>query len=100
MPKNKFIEKIEKHPAEILRFGVRKLGVFGSCIRNEERPESDVDLLVEFEPESRKLINLVNLGEFLEELFGRQVELVTPESLSPYMGPGILKEVQYATLAA
>ena len=98
--KNKFIEKIENHPAEIRRFGVRRLGIFGSCIRNEERPESDVDLIVEFEPQSKRLANLVELGDFLEELFGRRVELVTPESLSPYLGPGILEEVQYAKLAA
>src|SRR2546423_6920671 len=97
---NKFLEQLEAHEADLRRLGVRSLGLFGSCARSEENTESDVDLLVEFEPEHKTLSNLVELGDFLETLFGRRVELVTPEGLSPYLAPKILREAQYARFAA
>ena len=97
---NRFMQQLESRRSELQSFGLRRIGLFGSCVRGEERPDSDVDLLVEFEPDRKTLSNLVDLGEFLETLFQRHVELVTPESLSPYLGPNILREVQYARLAA
>jgi predicted nucleotidyltransferase len=97
---SKFLEQLEIRQADLRRFGVRRVGLFGSCARGEERPDSDVDVLVDFEPGRKTLANLVDLGDFLEALFQRRVELVTPESLSPYLGPNILREVQYARLAA
>jgi len=97
---NKFLERLEARQADLRRFGVRRVGLFGSCLRGEERPDSDVDLLVDFEPGRKTLANLVDLADFLETLFQRHVELLTPESLSPYLGPDILREVQYARLAA
>ena len=97
---NRFLEQLEAHQSDLRRFGVHRVGLFGSCAHGEEHSESDVDLLVEFEPERKTLANLVEFGDFLEGLFGRRVELVTPESLSPYFGPNILREVQYARLAA
>ena len=59
-----------------------------------------MDLLMHFEPGRKTLAPLVELGDYLEALFGRRVELITPESLSPYLGPNILREVRYARLAA
>jgi predicted nucleotidyltransferase len=97
---NKYLQQLQTHRTELLRWGVQRLGLFGSCLRGDERADSDVDLLVEFAPGSKTLANLVELAEFLEALFGRRVELVTPESLSPYIGPHILREVQYAQVAA
>jgi predicted nucleotidyltransferase len=98
--KNRFIETLEEKRNELRRFGIRRLGLFGSCARGAERPDSDVDLLVEFEPGQKTLANLVRLGDFLEGLFERRVEVITRESFSPYLGPSILREVQYAELAA
>jgi predicted nucleotidyltransferase len=97
---NWFIQQLEARRSELRAFGLRRLGLFGSCARGEERPGSDVDLLVEFEPSRKTLSNLVDLGDFLEALFHRRVELITPESLSPYLGPNILREVHYVQLAA
>lgn len=97
---NKFLEKLEAHQSDLERLGVRRIGLFGSCLRGDQRPDSDVDVLVEFDEENRKLANLVELGDYLEMIFGRHVELLTPESLSPYIGPHILREVQYAEIAA
>ena len=75
--------------------GVRRLGLFGSFRRGDQRPESDVDLLVEFQPGRKSFDTFMSLAFFLESILGRRVELVTPESLSPYIGPLILREVQY-----
>jgi predicted nucleotidyltransferase len=79
--------------------GVKQLGLFGSFVRGEQRAESDVDLLVEFLPGQKSFDNFMQLGFLLEELLGRRVELVTPESLSPYIRPHIIDEVQYAPVA-
>src|SRR5437763_11880402 len=97
---NKFLAAMEAHRLELRRFGVRQIGLFGSCLRGDETPKSDVDLLVEFEAGRKTLANLVDLGDFLEVLFHRRVELITREALSPYIGPHILNEVHYAALAA
>jgi hypothetical protein len=80
--------------------GVRKIGLFGSFVRGEQHPDSDIDLLVEFEAGKKTFDAFMELSFFLEEVFQRRIELVTVESLSPYIGPHILKEVEYAALAA
>jgi len=97
---SKFLDQLEARREDLLRFGVNRVGVFGSCLRGEERADSDLDVLVDFAPGRKTLANLVDLADFLEALFRRRVELVTPESLSPYIGPHILREVQYAQIAA
>jgi predicted nucleotidyltransferase len=61
---------------------------------------SDVDLLVEFEPSRKTFDNFITLTFLLEDHLQRRVELVPVESLSPYIGPSILEEVKYASLAA
>lgn len=67
------------------RFCVKRIGVFGSFARGEQKDTSDVDILVEFEKPT--FDNFMNLAFFLEDLFQRKVDLVTPNSLSPYIGP-------------
>ncbi len=78
-------------------YGVKQIGLFGSFVRDEGKEDSDVDFLVDFEKEKKTLSNLVNLGEFLEDLFEKKVDIITPQGLSPFIGPHILKEVQYAS---
>jgi hypothetical protein len=80
--------------------GVRRLGLFGSFVRGEQRPDSDIDLLVEFDPQRKTFDTFMELSFFLEEVLQHRIELVTVESLSPYLGPHILKEVEYVPLAA
>jgi predicted nucleotidyltransferase len=91
---------ISENQEKIRSFGVRRCGLFGSFLRDEVSPTSDVDLFVEFEPDQKTFLNFVNLSFFLEEVLGRKVELVTPESLSPYIGPDILNEVEYVGAAS
>ncbi len=73
------------------RFGVKRIGVFGSYARGEGREASDIDVLVEFrEPTFKHFMGLVF---YLEELLGRPVDLVTVKALSPYIAPMVKKEV-------
>ncbi|MBM3130680.1 MAG: nucleotidyltransferase family protein [Chloroflexi bacterium] len=95
--KDRVLKLIGENRSAIKSLGVRKLGLFGSFARDEQNDQSDVDLIVEFEPDKKSFDNFVQLAYLLEDLLGRRVELVTPESLSPYIGPRILKEVEYAT---
>jgi predicted nucleotidyltransferase len=78
--------------------GVARLGIFGSVARGETRTDSDVDALVEFQPEARSIDNLMAVGDALESAFHRRVDLVTEASLSPYIAPHILREVRYVDL--
>lgn len=89
---------LEEHQNDIMKFGVERIGLFGSYVRGEQNSSSDIDFLVQFSRGAKKIHNLVGLGDFLEELMGKKVELITKESLSPYIGPYILKEVQYAAI--
>jgi uncharacterized protein len=98
--KHDIFRLIQGHQLRLRALGVHRLGLFGSFVRGEQTPDSDVDLLVEFEPSRKTFDNFMTLSFFLEELLRRRVELVTPESLSPFLGPHILAEVEYAALAA
>lgn len=91
---------LQEHQTEIRSFGVRRLGVFGSFAKGAQRADSDVDLLVEFEEGAKNIDNFVGLALLLEDTMGRRVDLLTPESLSPYMSQRILREMQYVTDAA
>ena len=86
--------------AEILGLGVRRLALFGSVQRNEARVDSDVDVLVEFAPGQKSFDRLLALGDLLEAQLARRIELVTLESLSPYIGPYILAEARDVVRAA
>ncbi|MBN1935463.1 MAG: nucleotidyltransferase family protein [Anaerolineae bacterium] len=77
---------------------IRKLAFFGSVLRQDFRPDSDVDVLVEFHPDARVgLIALAGMELELAQIIGRRVDLNTPRSLSPYFRAGVIAEaeVQY-----
>ena len=76
------------------KFKVKEIGIFGSWVRGEESEESDVDILVE----SYKPIGweFIDFKEFLEEILGRKMDLVTVRALKPQLKDKILKEVVYA----
>lgn len=80
-------------------FGVKCCGSFGSFLRGEPTADSDVGLLVEFEPEQKTFDNFMHLAFFLEDTFGRKVELLISESLNRFSGPIILHEVEYGVIA-
>ena len=73
------------------KYGVKNVGIFGSYVRSEEKETSDIDILVEFEEPS--FDHFMDLAFFLEDLFGKRVDLVTTKGLSPYINPFVEKEV-------
>jgi uncharacterized protein len=94
------IERLQAIEAEIRHLGVRRLLLFGSVLRNEARPDSDVDVLVEFIPDLKTFDRFMALADLLEETLERRVEIVTTEALSPYIGPHILAEARDVLRAA
>ena len=95
--KSDIFAELNKHEAELKSFGVRRWGLFGSFVTGRQTNESDVDILVEFESGKKSFDNFMRLAAFLEKQIGRRVEVLTPESLSPHIGPHILREVEYAS---
>lgn len=98
--KRTVLDTLRQHETELRAFGVRRLGLFGSFVRDEATERSDVDLLVEFAPGQKTFDAYMNLVFFLEDILGRPVELVTTEALSPHLGPHILRETEYVTFGA
>ena len=90
-----FESTLKPYQEALSQAGVERLGIFGSFARGEQRIESDVDALVHFQPQARSMDNLIRVGDILETAFNRKVDLVTADSLSPYLAPHILREVQY-----
>ena len=77
------------------RYDVHELAVFGSAARGDMRPDSDIDILVEFQDHARVgLIKFASLSEELEKLLGRRVDLVTKGGLKPRVRPYVLREAQ------
>lgn len=96
MKTRKKVEETLKRYKPLLmeQFKVKEIGIFGSYIRGEESEKSDVDILVEFyDPIGWEFIDL---KEFLEEILGKKVDLVTVRALKPQLKDKILKEVVYA----
>jgi predicted nucleotidyltransferase len=94
------IRRLQTVEFEIRRLGVRRLALFGSVLRNEARPDSDVDVLVEFAPAEKTFDRFMALADLLEDTLEHPVEVVTTESLSPFIGPHILAEARDVLPAA
>ncbi len=82
MRRDEFLKILREHSAEVAKFGVKSLSVFGSVARDEARPDSDVDVLVEFDPPPT-FQRYIDLKFYLEDLLGCRVDLGTPDTLKP-----------------
>lgn len=98
--KAEVIERLQQQQVALRALGVARLGLFGSFVRDEAGPASDVDLLVDFQEGQKTYRAICELGDFLENLLGRPVELLTLGGLSPYIGPHILQTTEYVLAAA
>ena len=98
--RDQIVQRLLGAEAEIRKLGVRRLGLFGSVARGEARPDSDVDLLVEFFPGEKNFDRFMTLSDLLEQLLRHPIELVTVEGLSPFIGPHILAEAADVLRAA
>jgi predicted nucleotidyltransferase len=91
MERDEIIETLRRHMAEIRAHGVARLALFGSCVRGEERRDSDVDILVDFEaPVS--IFEFLEVKDYLETLLGQPVDLVMRRALKPQLRDRILAE--------
>ncbi|CCJ36490.1 nucleotidyltransferase [Methanoculleus bourgensis MS2] len=78
------------------RYGVARIGVFGSVVRDEATPASDVDVLVEFREGEETFDHFMDLKFYLEDLLGRKTDLVIADTLKPRIRDAVLGEVVYA----
>ena len=91
MGRDEILGILQRHAAEIKGYGISRLAMFGSCARGEERPDSDVDILVEFNtPVS--IFKFLDVKDYLETLIGRPVDLVMRGALKPQLRDRILTE--------
>jgi predicted nucleotidyltransferase len=88
------LDALNRHADELRAMGVERIGVFGSHVRGKGRTDSDIDILVSLAEHTFDAYMDVKL--FLEDLFGREVDLVLADSLKPALRPHILEDVQYA----
>lgn len=91
MTSDDILRVLREHRAELQGMGARRLGLFGSFVRGEERPDSDVDLLVELD--RRTFDRYMDLKLRLEQLLGRPVDLVLADRLKPALRDRILSTV-------
>ncbi len=93
--KNKILKKIEKNREEIKKRGVKKIGLFGSFLKGEQKRNSDIDFLVEFEEITAD--NFFGLMFFLEELFKRKIDLIEIKSLRKELNY-VKREAEYVKI--
>jgi predicted nucleotidyltransferase len=94
--KDNILATLKISKPELSKFGVANVGLFGSYLRNEQSINSDIDLLIDFEPGKENFDNYMAVYDIFESLFQNQkVEVVTKNGLSKYIGPKILKDVMY-----
>ena len=76
------------------KYSVKEIGIFGSYVRGEQKKQSDIDLLVEFEePSNITLLDFIRLENYLSEILGAKVDLVEKHTLKPRIGKRVLQEV-------
>ena len=96
LTKQEIFKTIQDNKEIIKSFGVTEIGLFGSYVRNEQSKESDIDILIDFDPEKENFDNYMAVYDLFEKIFkNEKIEVVTKNGLSPYIGPKILNEVQY-----
>jgi len=96
LTKDNILSALRTNKRKLRKFGIRNVGLFGSHINNEQSSESDIDLLIDFEPEKENFDNFMAVYDLFEHIFkNEKIEVVTKNGLSPYIGPKILDEVQY-----
>jgi uncharacterized protein len=91
--RNQVVTKIKANRHALKRYGVKSLALFGSTARDKMRKKSDVDVLVQFNKSTWK--NYIGLKFYLEDLLGREVDLVTPKAIKPITKPSIEKDLFY-----
>jgi len=95
----KIVDKIKQDlksqkPRLVEKYKIKQIGLFGSYVRGQQQPESDLDILIDFD-EYPTLLEFVGLEDELSRLLGLEVDLVMKSGLKPRIGEQILREVIY-----
>ncbi|WP_018619929.1 nucleotidyltransferase family protein [Spirosoma luteum] len=94
--KENILAILKTHKPELSKYGVSNVGLFGSYLRNEQSAKSDIDLLIDFDPDRETFDNFMAVYDLFENLFeNEKIEIVTKNGLSQYIGPQILNDVVY-----
>lgn len=96
LPRKKILSALRTLREPLREYGVSRIGLFGSYVRNEASESSDIDIIIDFEENKETYFNFINSCETLENEFKNQkLDIVTFKGLSPYIGVHILEEVEY-----
>ena len=98
LTKHEILDTIRKHRDILLKYKVREIGLFGSFVRGEQEDRSDIDLVVDFEEPS--IENFMGLSSFLENLFGKKVEILTPVGVESIRINHIKEEIKRSIVYA
>jgi predicted nucleotidyltransferase len=98
--KEKIRKLINDNQDVIRQYGIMRLGLFGSVIRGEEKENSDIDLIADFQPGMKNYDNFIDLCFFLEDMFDRKVDLLTFDGISPIIRKNIEREIEYVKIVS
>ena len=99
LSKQEIFKTIQENKEIIKSFGVTEIGLFGSYVRDEQTESSDIDILVDILKEKKTLKNYIDFCDLLESLFkNNKIDIVSKKGLSEFIGPHILKEVNYVKI--
>jgi uncharacterized protein len=97
MDRQEIIARLRENEATLRERSVRHAALFGSCARGEERPDSDVDIMVEVDPAARiGVYEYVAIKEYIAGLFDTRVDVVRRDRLKPYVRPAAVGDAIYA----
>jgi uncharacterized protein len=97
MDRQEIIAQLRENEATLRERGVRHAALFGSCARGEERPDSDVDIMIEIDPAARiGVFEYVAIKDYIAGLFDACVDVVRRDRLKPYVGPAAVGDAVYA----
>ena len=88
---NRIIDILREHEEALKKYKVRRIGVFGSYAKGKPHHKSDIDLLVEFEQPNFE--NFMDLASYLEKLFGKKVDILTPEGVKGIRVRGVAEKI-------
>jgi len=95
MKKDEILLKLKQNKIELKKFGVKRIGLFGSYVKDSQNEESDIDFIVEFMEGQKTFDNFMDLKFFLEDTFEKEIDLVTRESIKPAYNKTIMESVEY-----
>jgi hypothetical protein len=97
MRRDDVIARLKKAESALRARGIRRAAVFGSVARGEERPDNDIDILIDIDPDvSLSIFDYVGLKEFVAGFFDGPVDVVAEDGLKPFVRPSVTADAIYA----